>query len=173
MENRITKKVDTLVGQFKDDVKNWLDVNNIEISGNSNKSDFLKFIFDHNTIALSQDDFQRRKRVKNDVPSIIRCCAKRANGEQCTRRKKDECEFCGTHSKGTPYGMVDGEQANTSTVKKCEVWVQEIKGIQYFIDDNYNVYNHEDILQNKTTPEVIGNYVKNGEEYSVPQFENN
>ena len=98
---------------------------------------------------------------------------KRANGEQCTRRKKDECEFCGTHSKGQPYGMVDGEQANISTVKKCEVWVQEIKGIQYFIDANNNVYNHEDILQNKTTPEVIGKYVKNGDEYSVPQFENN
>ena len=76
MENRITKKVDTLVGQFKDDVKNWLEENNVEITGNSNKSDFLKFIFDHNTVTLSQNDFQRRKRVKNDVPNLIRCCAK-------------------------------------------------------------------------------------------------
>ena len=86
--------------------------------------------------------------------------------------KKDDDEYCGTHSKGTPYGKADNSESNSTTLKKCEVWVQEIKGIQYFIDNNFNVYNHEDILQNKTSPEVIGHYEKNGDDYSVPQFEN-
>ena len=171
MENRINKKVETQVGQFKQDVKQWFDDNNSAIS-ESKKSDFLKFIFDYQAIKLTTDDFQRRKRVKNVVPSSIRCCAKRANGEQCTRRKKDDDEYCGTHSKGTPYGKADNSESNSTTLKKCEVWVQEIKGIQYFIDNNFNVYNHEDILQNKTSPEVIGHYEKNGDDYSVPQFEN-
>ena len=30
----------------------WLDINNVEMTGNSNKSDFLKFIFDHNTVVF-------------------------------------------------------------------------------------------------------------------------
>ena len=55
---------------------------------------------------LSKEDFQKRKRVKNVVPQFERCGAKRANGEQCTRRKKDDSCFCGTHVKGTPHGEV-------------------------------------------------------------------
>jgi len=171
MENRISQKIESQVGQFKEDVKKWFEDNESDISGSNNKSDFLKFIFDYNAIELSPTDFQRRKRVKNVVPSLLRCCAKRANGEQCTRRKKNDCEYCGTHTKGTPYGKADNSESNPSTLKKCEIWVEEIKGIQYFIDDNFNVYNHEDILQNKTSPEVIGHYEKNGDDYLIPQFQ--
>ena len=40
------------------------------------------------------------------VPSSERCMAKRANGEQCTRRKKQDSCYCGTHTKGTPHGTV-------------------------------------------------------------------
>ena len=159
MENRITRKIDGSIAQFKEDVKGWFETNNADISGKSSKSDFLKFIFDHNTVNLSKDDFQRRKRVKNCVPTQIRCCAKRANGEQCTRRKKEECEYCGTHIKGSPYGKVEGVADDINLVKKREIWVQDIKGIQYFIDAEYNVYNHEDILNNKNNPEVICHYI--------------
>ena len=82
MENRITKKVDTHLFEFKNEVKIWFDKNECDISGKHTKSDFLKFIFDFNGISLSKDDFQKRKRIKNSVPIQIRCCAKRANGEQ-------------------------------------------------------------------------------------------
>jgi len=160
MENRITKKVDISIAQFKQDVKGWFETNNSDISGKCSKSDFLKFIFDHNTVNLSKDDFQRRKRVKNSVPSNIRCCAKRASGEQCTRRKKEECEYCGTHVKGSPYGKIECGPEELLSVKKREIWVQDIKGIQYFIDAESNVYSHEDILNNKTNPEIICQYIK-------------
>ena len=174
MESRITKKVDGLVTQFKEDIKTWFNENNTDVSGECSKSDFLKFIFDHNTGTLTKDDFTRRKRVKNVVASQIRCCAKRANGEQCTRRKKEDCDFCGTHVKGTPYGKVNNGVSEHSHIKKREIWVQDIKGIQYFIDSNYNVYNHNDILQNKTSPEVIGKYTKTDDGlYAIPDFELN
>lgn len=168
MENRIVKKVDLSIAQFKQDVQGWFDTNNADISGKSSKSDFLKFIFDHNTVALSKDDFMRRKRVKNSVAMNIRCCAKRANGEQCTRRKKEECEYCGTHVKGSPYGKVDCGIEEPSTSKKRDIWVQDIKGIQYFIDANFNVYSHEDILNNKPNPEIICQYkVDEAENYMI------
>ena len=174
MENRIARKIDGLISQFKNDVKIWFDQNESDVSGKHTKSEFLQFVFDHNTVNLSPDDFKRRKRVKNIVPGGIRCCAKRANGEQCTRRKKEDEEYCGTHIKGTPYGKVETDDKDKISVKKRDVWVQDIKGIQYYIDNESNVYNHEDIISNKINPEIIGKYVLTGDsKYSIPEFEIN
>ena len=112
----------------------------------------------------------KRKRVKNVVPFCDRCCAKRANGEQCTRRKKEEDEYCGTHMKGTPHGVVDLQDDNKQATQKIEVWAQDIQGIVYYIDKNMNVYQAEDIVSNKSNPKIIAKYVKNGEFYTIPEF---
>jgi len=171
MENRISKKVDTYVSEFKNEVKEWFDNNESEISGKCNKSDFLKFIFDFDGITLSKDDFQKRKRVKNIVATQLRCCAKRANGEQCTRRKRDESDFCGTHIKGTPYGKIESNGVKMILAKKKDIWVQDIKGINYFIDSDNNIYDHEDVLANKHNPKILTTYVKNNEnEYHIPEY---
>ena len=118
-------------------------------------------------MTLNKDDFMKRKRVKNVVPYFERCCAKRANGEQCTRRKKEECEYCGTHMKGTPHGLVEDEE-NKQTMQKIELWAQEIMGIVYYLDKFGNVYQAEDIVNNKVNPKVICKYAKtkmeNGED---------
>jgi len=168
MENRISRKVDHHITSFKEDIKKWFDKNNSDISGESNKNSFLQFIFDYDALSLSKDDFTRRKRVKNTVPLQIRCCAKRANGEQCTRRKKEGEEYCGTHIKGTPYGVAESEKNESASIKKKEIWVQEIKGIQYFIDNESNIYLHEDILNNKHNPVIVGKYTKgNDGNYSI------
>ena len=171
MENRITKKVDLHINEFKNEVKAWFDKNESDISGKCNQSDFLKFIFDFNNVSLSKDDFQKRKRVKNVVNQSIRCCAKRASGEQCTRRKKTDLDFCGTHIKGTPYGIVECNDEPECHVNKKDVWVQEIKGINYYIDNDANVYKHEDVLSTTINPEIIAKYVHNADgSYSIPDF---
>tara|TARA_B100000282_G_C31733669_1_gene492294 strand:+ start:1800 stop:2057 length:258 start_codon:yes stop_codon:yes gene_type:complete len=46
-------------------------------------------------------DYRNKK-----VPSSEKCQAKRSNGIQCTRRKKQDSCYCGTHIKGTPHGTV-------------------------------------------------------------------
>jgi DNA polymerase elongation subunit (family B) len=38
------------------------------------------------------------------------------------------------------------------------------------IDKNNNVYQAEDIISNKTNPKIIAKYVKEGENYSIPEF---
>ena len=83
---------------------------------------FYSFVFDYDQISLSKEDFTKRKRVKNVVPIQLRCCAKRANGEQCTRRKKDDNDFCGTHIKGIPYGKIDCEVDETQIQLKREIF---------------------------------------------------
>ena len=108
--------------------------------------------------------------MKNFVPIFDRCCAKRASGEQCTRRKKETNEYCGTHLKGTPHGVIDNQSDEKITTKKVEVCVQEIQGIVYYIDKSNNVYQAEDIISNKINPKIIAKYVKNGEQYSIPEL---
>ena len=106
------------------------------------------------------------------VPVYERCCAKRASGEQCTRRKKDECQYCGTHSKGTPHGMMSDKEP-VSTTRKVDVNAIDVKGIVYYLDNVGNVYDTEDVISNNNNPRVIAKYIKIGEEYSIPDLFNN
>jgi hypothetical protein len=172
MERRLAKKFDTHIVSFKDQIKEWFVEKNCQIEGNANTSDFLKFIYDFDGIALSKEDFLKRKRVKSVVPQYERCTAKRANGDQCTRRRKDTECFCGTHSKGTPHGVIDTSgQEEKNELTKVEVWVQEIKGINYYIDITGNVYKVEDVIANKNNPAIIAQYKVNQDGvYTIPEF---
>jgi hypothetical protein len=167
MERKINKRFETYLTKFKDDIRDK--VNEIGVQSEQTNN-LLQYIYDYERLVLVKEDFMKRKRVKNSVPYCDRCSAKRANGEQCTRRKKEEDEYCGTHMKGTPHGIVDIQEENKNVTQKIEVWAQDIQGIIYYIDKSMNVYQAEDILSNKTNPKIIAKYVKNGENYSIPEF---
>jgi hypothetical protein len=168
MERRINKRLDGYITTFKDSIRDKATA--LGIAQNEQMSSLLQHIYDYDRFVLSKEDFMKRKRVKNVVPFCDRCCAKRANGEQCTRRKKEEDEYCGTHMKGTPHGVVDLQDDNKQATQKIEVWAQDIQGIVYYIDKNMNVYQAEDIVSNKSNPKIIAKYVKNGEFYTIPEF---
>jgi hypothetical protein len=167
MERRINKLFDNYITTFKDNIRDKATTLGIQ---NEQTSNLLQYIYDYDRLVLAKEDFAKRKRVKNAVPYCDRCGAKRANGEQCTRRKKEGDEYCGTHMKGTPHGVVDTQEENKQTTQKVEVWAQDIQGIIYYIDKNMNVYQAEDIVSNKTNPNIIAKYVKNGDIYSIPTF---
>ena len=161
MEKRITKKFDDHLLKFKEEIKSYISQNDIEMVGNANKEEFLKFIFDFVTISLDKTDFTKRKRIKNLVPQTDRCCACRANGEQCTRRKQEGFNFCGTHNKGTPHGTIDTFlETNLSASSKIEVSIKEINGIHLYVDENKNIYKTEEVLQNQLNPSIIGKYTE-------------
>ena len=105
MERRLNKKIDTYIIDFKDKILEK--ATEMGLSKNEQNNKLIQFIYDYERLTLDKDDFQKRKRNKNIVPFFDRCCAKRANNEQCTRRKKNESEYCGTHMKGTPNGVID------------------------------------------------------------------
>jgi energy-converting hydrogenase Eha subunit F len=168
MEKRLNKKIEDYVTSFKDAVKEKAE--SLGISKSEEMADLLTYIYDYERLTLGKEDFAKRKRVKNVVPFFDRCCAKRASGEQCTRRKKDSSEYCGTHLKGTPHGMMDEQAEPVATTQKVEVWAQDIMGIIYYIDKAGNVYQAEDIVVNKMNPKVIAKYVKNGDVYTIPEF---
>jgi len=172
MEKRINKKVETYVLEFKDNIrKKANEFSNESGPMNEEINQLIQYIYDYEHIDLKKDDFAKRKRVKNVVPFFDRCCAKRASNEQCTRRKKEGCEYCGTHTKGTPHGVLEQQNSeNGQTVQKVEVWAQDIQGIVYYIDKNKNVYQTEDIQGNKTNPKIIAKYIQTGDVFSIPEF---
>jgi len=168
MERRLNKKAETYITSFKDNIREK--ATNMGMAKNEQVNQLLQYIYDYDRLAFIKEDFQKRKRVKNFVPIFDRCCAKRASNEQCTRRKKEGCEYCGTHLKGTPHGIVDAQNEPKNTTQKIEVFAQDIQGIIYYIDKNSNVYQAEDIISNKINPKIIAKYVKDGENYSIPEF---
>ena len=169
MERRLNKKAETYISTFKDNIREKATQIGL-LKDNPTANDLLQYIYDYDRLAFDKEDFQKRKRVKNFVPHFDRCIAKRASCEQCTRRKKEGNEYCGTHIKGTPHGVVDALNETKVNTQKVEVWVQEIQGIVYYIDKSNNVYQAEDIMLNKVNPKIITKYVKNGESYSIPEF---
>jgi len=194
MERRINKRVNEFISKFKEDIKGLVlscqdsigdsmdtwDGEDLETMGTlkatvSNElMTMLQQVYDYQNITLLKSDFSKRKRVKNVVPFFDRCVACRANSDQCTRRKKDKSNFCGTHIKGTPHGVIEEHNSSTEIEKKVSVWVCDIKGIMYYIDNNNNVYDSEEVMKNMTNPKIIAKYEKNiieGESvYTIPAF---
>jgi len=186
MERRVGTKIDAYIVSLKDDISSKirelkdaaanatmssLDPNQTQNTKALETIDKLcqqltSFVYEYEKLKLGKEDFMKRKRVKNIVPSQFRCHAKRANGEQCTRKKKSDCDYCGTHTKGAPNSIMDDDASSASEAQKSQqqnvnVWVQNIKGIEYFIDSNNNVYKHEDVIENATNPQVIAKCRKN------------
>ena len=170
MERRINKRITEYVTEFKEDIK----TKSIQLglASNPNMGQLVQYICDYERLVLNKEDFLKRKRVKNVVHLADRCCAKRANNEQCTRRRKDDTSlYCGTHMKGTPNGICSSDDNDTPSGQKVEVWAQDIQGIIYYIDKAGNVYQAEDIIVNNVNPKVIAKYVKTGiDSYSIPEF---
>lgn len=170
MEKRINKKIETYVTTFKNDIRTKIASLEFEDSEKSKVNELLEYVFDYERLTMLKDDLIKRKRIKNSIPSLNRCNAKRANGEQCTRRRKDKCEFCGTHVKGTPHGLIQNTETNENIIQKIDVVAEEICGIVYYIDKFNNVYKTEDILGGKQNPNIIAKAEKRNGVYSIPEL---
>ena len=66
-------------------------------------------------------------------------------------------------------GTPDASAAD-NTNQRIEVIATEIKGIVYYVDKYDNVYKTEDILQGVHNPAIIAKCVKQGNQYTIPEF---
>ena len=164
MQKRLQKKCDIWTIQFKENIKAKMIEMGLGTDSAESGKNLLQFIFDYQNLQLIKEDFQKRKRVKNSVPLHDRCSALKAEKTQCTRRRKGEFVFCGTHIKGTPHGVIeDIDNKIESEFKSIQVWAEEILGIINYIDKDGNVYDPQDIHQNITNPRKIAKYTKTTE----------
>lgn len=168
MEKRLNVKFETYITEFKNGIRDK--INQLKFIETEKSGELVGFVYDYERLVFEKDDVCKRKRIKNAVPVINRCNAKRANGEQCTRRRMEECEFCGTHVKGTPHGLICETGTTEPLKRKLDVTAQDICGIVYYIDDNNNVYNTEDIMSSIINPRVVARYEKHHGRYTIPEF---
>ena len=164
MEKRINKKLEVYISKFKDDLREELLKINVD---NQVILPTVEFLYEYPRLIVNKEDLIKRKRIKNSIPSSNRCNAKRADGDQCTRRRKENCEYCGTHVKGTPHGLITCEAIEQNQDKKVDVEAQEINGIVYFLDKFNNVYNTEDIMKKIVNPRIIAKYKKTDNTYFI------
>lgn len=166
METRINKKISCYIHDVKNDLKTMIQA---KCSIESEKNSLINFIDQINILELEQSDFSKRKRIRNNVPIYERCNAKRANGDRCTRKKKDGKDYCGTHLKSQPHGIISNEDTNETNFKNILVRTQDINGVIYYIDDFNNVYYHQDIMNNIHNPRIVSKYKydKNTDTYEI------
>ena len=164
IELRINKKISKEFTGIKEDIGNELDniLNDLKLGS---KSELLKERFEKikNVLGkteitkITQEDLLKRKRVKNFVPYFDRCIGKKSNGEQCTRKRREGSNLCGTHEKGTPHGRI-------SDINKCVLKVgvcaHEVNGIVYYVDEKGNVYDTCDVHSNVKNPRIIARSIE-------------
>ena len=120
MNKKINAKITQYIIDFKNNVRDR--VLEIDEAGDSKKpiSDFIAYLYEYPRLVLTDEDFSKRKREKNTIPILNRCNAKRSCGNQCTRKRKDGFEFCGTHYKGAPHGFVEGRSGEEDGEREDE-----------------------------------------------------
>jgi len=169
MERRINKRIDQYVHMFKSTIVEQIKSMSSYVDNQADMFELINCIYQYDKFELTKEDFLKRKRVKTMIPMYERCCAKRANGEQCTRRKKIDEQYCGTHNKGAPHGIMTDKEPLITT-KKIELSAIDIKGIVYYLDNTENVYDTEDVISNNKNPRIIAKYIKDGDNYSIPSL---
>ena len=171
MEKNIRTKICDHNQAFKVNVQNWLKNNGARIvfEREDKTSEFLQYMNDFPDLELEKQDFQKRKRIKNNVPDYNRCIALKCNGERCSRKQKnEESMFCGTHLKGANYGTIQ-QTEHTQKQEKIQLWLQDVNGISRYVDKNSNIYCMEDILNSSPNPRIIAKYDihENGQYYMI------
>ena len=165
MDRKLNKRIAEYIGDFKKQIKEK--VVQLRFDDVSKVQDLMSFIFEYDRLVLSKEDVSKRKRVKNSIPNNNRCQAKRASGEQCTRKQKDGFVYCGTHIKGVPHGVMNSSSEEEGQLINSEVTAEEINGIVYYLDKHGNIFSTEDVLKQKEDPTVIAHYKKVNNEYIV------
>jgi hypothetical protein len=101
---------------------------------------------------LKIDYTKKKKRKKNKQLSKDELCmAKKADGCQCTRRRKDTNEYCGKHLGNLKFGRIDDDEKYKDKEKYIKTMHEKINGNDYLVDENNVVYSFD-----KNNPTVLG-----------------
>jgi hypothetical protein len=181
MDQIINKRIDEYIVGFKNDIKSKLSSLNM-ISNTSSEDEqekireYMEFIFEYPKLVLEKSEFVTSKKksatetsngASLTIPVDMQCIAKRSDGIQCTRKKKKNCEYCGTHAKLELNQVL----STTTTSQRMEVFAEDINGIIYYIDTFNNVYHTEDILEGTENPRIIAKAIRNSDNsFKIPDL---
>jgi GTPase Era involved in 16S rRNA processing len=168
MEQRINEKINNYMISFKTNIRKKIDDLDIDLSKNKQVCELILFIMDYENVVIEQEDIilsqtkKYKKKQSTLISDVDRCCAKKINDEQCSRKKKVGYEYCGSHIKATPFGCCDNNLEEPLN-QKIQISMEDIQGIIYYVDKNGNVYHPQDIVNNILNPRIISKYIKNSD----------
>jgi hypothetical protein len=188
MEKTLILQTEQYISKFKSNIQKKA----VELSFNEKDKiiELLEFIFEYEKISfgsskistINENSIATSESTIN-ITDDNRCIATRKQGDRCTRKKTKGNQYCGTHCvKYKPSGQ--GTTHSTSTTKddsitlpfsvskkSLEVIAHEIQGIIYYIDNDLNVYNTEDIFKNINNPRIIAKAVRLSQNvFSIPSL---
>ena len=144
---------------FKEDILKFISNNQVLIKTKDDDitNVFVEYIKNYEIIYEGTVEEPILNSTLSDRTNDDICIAKISQGIRCSRKHKKGNVYCGTHIKRQPTGVFE-ETVKPSRIKmekKVDIWVQLIRGINYYIDENNNVYNPEHILSLNKNPSVI------------------
>ena len=95
----------------------------------------------------------KKKKKPNEIDDHSKCLGRKQDGKQCTRRKKEGCDFCGKHLNNQKYGRVDDNKSTLQT-DMIRTVVKKIGTKEYLLDEDNNIYTLE-----PESPEFIGKLI--------------
>ena len=78
MEKRLNVKFETYITEFKNEIRDK--IKQLKFSETEKSGELVGFVYDYERLIFEKDDVCKRKRIKNAVPVLNRCNAKRASG---------------------------------------------------------------------------------------------
>lgn len=133
------------------DISNKYDINKEELYINYLNSDILK----------NSSYLKKTRKKKNSTTNLLcLCMARKQDGNQCTRRRKDNLEFCGKHTNNKKYGRIDDYSNIIDKLAEDNyimTWIEEFNGKEYLVDSNNIVY-----TKDVSSPIIIGKKLTNG-----------
>ena len=98
-----------------------------------------------------------KRRNRRSLPKDLQCMGRKIDGGQCTRSRRNGEEFCLSHLKRLPHGRIDDpnfvnkekgkrgrkkKEINYNDEEYLCVHLELIKGKQYLLDENDNVFSY-------------------------------
>jgi hypothetical protein len=150
---------------FNNEIKNILD--SISEEYNLDKTKLYDKYLNKN-IADSEIKIEVKKKKRKKITKLNNdelCMARKADGLQCTRRRKDTLEFCGKHCKNLKFGRIDDKTKYSNNKEFLKTREEKIDGKNYLIDDKNIVYNYD--INN---PIIIGKLNPDGKLITVSEL---
>ncbi len=67
---------------------------------------FQNYLSDIVVIKPEIEDTSSKKRIRKKIPQHLRCSALTSTHDQCSRKRKDDHQFCGSHLNSRNFGVV-------------------------------------------------------------------
>lgn len=130
---------------------------NISEEYNLNLDNLRHKYIDNNEIDLNVFNKKRARKKNKVVKKEELCMARKADMQQCTRRRKPGSEFCGKHCGCLKHGRIDDSEEYTDNDKFIKCQLTNIEGKDYLIDNNNMIYTTD--VEN---PFCVGRLSNNG-----------